>query len=95
MADLSNKQHLMSLEEVQAKADQYLKNRYFDFEKIRFDSHEITAFEGSTMFRLHGGIRAKSRSLIDNMGFFKKPDTYKFLIEIDAVNGKIINYEFK
>jgi hypothetical protein len=95
MSDSNVSRDPMPLEKARKLADLYLRNRYYDFEKIQFSGHEIVATGDTTIYRLHGKIRVKSRSLLDNIGFHRMENTYKFVLDIDGLTGKTINYEFR
>lgn len=94
MADLIFNQNSISFEEARELADRYLRGRYYDFDKIHFGSHAVVVVGDTTLFRLYGSIRVKSRSLLENIGFARKTDSYKCVLDIDSLTGKIVNYEF-
>jgi hypothetical protein len=85
----------ITLEQAKEAADCYLKNRYYDFETVVFSGHEVIDLNGVSVYRLYGGIRIKSRSALDLIGFKKKVDAYKFVLDLDALCGKVLNYEFQ
>jgi hypothetical protein len=70
-------------------------NRYYDFVKINFMDCELINGDNFAIYRLHGGIRTKSRSLMDQISLFRQTDTYQCTVDINAETGKILNYEFK
>jgi len=75
--------------------DRYLHERYFDFEKISFNSVEMVSIQENPSYRIYGTVRVKSRSLLDRLIIDKKAYTYKFMVDMNALTGRVINYEFQ
>lgn len=95
MSDQTPAQELISEEKARILTDLYLHERYFDFDKITFTSVENGTIDDEPVYRLYGKVRIKSRSMLDRLIIDQEAYTYKFMVELNAVNGHIINYEFQ
>ncbi len=94
MNDSAASPELIPEDEARYQVESYLKSRYHEFEKIKFDSCELCQSEPDKIYRFNGTIMIKSRSTLDRFVVAKTSSTYQFLFEISAVNGQIINYVF-
>ena len=95
MPDENTENTLVSEQEAKDLTDSYLHSRYYDFDKITFSSVENTAIDGKPAYRLYGKVTVKSRSMFEKILRDKAANTYKFTVEVNAVNGRIINYVFQ
>ncbi|RPJ62619.1 MAG: hypothetical protein EHM12_04235 [Dehalococcoidia bacterium] len=95
MSDPASDRELISEDKARELADRYLHERYYEFEKIIFTSIENGTVNENPVFHLYGTIRLKSRSIMDKLIIDQKAYSYKFMVEMNAVNGHIINYEFQ
>jgi hypothetical protein len=75
-------------------AQQYLKEIYYNIEKMRFLGCETLSFEDNLTYRLQGIVNMKSRSLINRFIADKSANVYKFTIDINARSGQIVTYQF-
>jgi hypothetical protein len=95
MSDPVSERELISEEKARELTERYLHQRYYDFEKIVFTSVENGTVNENPVYRLYGSIRLKSRSIMDKLIIDQKAYSYKFMVEMNAANGHIINYEFQ
>ena len=85
---------LISEDEARGKVEQYLRQRYHEFDKVQFNSCELSGYGAEQFFRFQGKIILKSRSTLDRFVMEKTAGFYSFIFEISAVNGQVINYVF-
>jgi hypothetical protein len=95
MSEPTGNPQLITVDNAKQLSARYLMKRYYDFVKINFTDCELIKGENFTIYRLHGSIRTKSRSLMDQIALFRQTDTYQCMVDISAETGKILNYEFK
>jgi hypothetical protein len=95
MSDLTSEHELISEEKAKELSDRYLHDRYYDFDKISFSSVENTRIHETLVYLVYGTVQVKSRSMFDRLMIDKKAFTYKFKVEVNAVTGRIINYELQ
>lgn len=95
MSDQTPAQELITEEKARILTDIYLHERYFDFGRITFTNIEKDMLDDKPIYRLYGKVRIKSRSMLDRLIIDKDAYTYKLMAEINAVSGRVINYEFK
>ncbi|MBN1375391.1 MAG: hypothetical protein JXA01_04480 [Dehalococcoidia bacterium] len=95
MFEQTSDQELISEEKAKTLSDLYLHERYFDFEKLTFTSIENGFIDKTPIYRLHGTVKVKSRSMFERLLFDNNANIYKFMVEMNATNGHIINYEFQ
>ncbi len=95
MCDPTSERELISEEKAKELTDSYLHERYYDFDKILFSSVENARIQEKPVYLVYGTVHVKSRSLFDRLMVDKKAFTYKFKVEVNAVTGRIINYEFE
>jgi hypothetical protein len=86
---------LISEDKAKDLVDIYLHSRYFDFEKLNFTGVENTMIKDAPAYCIYGTVHVKSRSMFERVIHDKKASTYKFTVEINALNGHIINYVFE
>jgi hypothetical protein len=95
MSDPASDCELISEDKARKLTERYLHERYYEFEKIVFTSIENGAVNENPVYRLYGTVKLKSRSIMDKLIIDQKAYSYKFMVEMNAVNGHIINYEFQ
>jgi hypothetical protein len=95
MSEPADNPQLITVDNAKQLCTNYLTKRYYDFVKINFTDCALIKREDSTIYRLHGGIRTKSRSLMDQIALLRRTDTYQCVVDINAKTGKILNYEFR
>lgn len=95
MSEQTPDQELISEERAKTLCDLYLHERYFDFEKVTFNSVENGILDQTPIYRLYGTVKIRSRSMFERLLFDKNANMYKFMVEINATTGRIINYEFQ
>ena len=95
MSDPTSERELISEEKAKELSDRYLHERYYDFDKISFSSVENTHIQETPVYLIYGTVEAKSRSLFDRLIVDKNAFTYKFKVEVNAVTGRVINYELQ
>lgn len=78
--------------EAQQIAEKFLLARHFD-SKSNFSDCQLTIIDGTQVYQLHGELTMRSRSPMSRFVAPKSANSYEFKIEIDAQQGKIINYE--
>ena len=84
---------LLAETEVQKTAERFLLSKYFD-SKISSSDIQLITRDRVSLYRLHGKLTMQSRGLLDRFVSDKTANRYEFVIEIDAQQGHIINYEF-
>ena len=94
MKDNAMSPELLPEDEAKHQVESYLKNRYNEFDKIKFDSCELRGEGTDSIYCFHGTIMLKSRSTLDRFVLEKTAGKYRFVFEINAVDGQIINYVF-
>jgi hypothetical protein len=95
MSETTPGPELISEDRAKDLVDIYLHERYFDFEKLKFTGVESTLVKDAPAYRICGKVHVKSRSMFERVIHDKNASTYKFTVEINAVNGRIINYVFE
>jgi hypothetical protein len=73
-------------------ADAFLRERYYDSEKIEFQACEDVRAGEQLIYRFSGLLIEKSRALIDRLARDKSSVTYKFVVEVDSNRGKVLTY---
>jgi hypothetical protein len=79
-------------EKARAKAEAYLKERHFKFEKIVFQGCEQVQSSDLPIYRFNGLLIEKPASLLDMLARDRKNTTCKFVIDVNADNGRVITY---
>lgn len=88
-----NEPLLIPQEKAQARADAYLRERHFKHEKIIFQGCEMVESGGQMIYRFRGLLIEKPASLIDMLARDRKHTTYKFMIDVNAKNGRVLTYQ--
>jgi len=83
---------LITEAEAQQIAEKFLLSRHFD-SKSNFSDCQLTIIDGTQVYQLHGELTMPSRSWLARFTGPESANKYVFRIEIDAQQGKIINYE--
>jgi hypothetical protein len=95
MSETAPQPELISEDKAKDLVDSYLRNRYYDFDKLKFTGVESTVIKDTPAYRIYGTVHVKSRSMFERIVHEKNASTYKFTVEINAINGRIINYVFE
>jgi hypothetical protein len=90
--DETNSVNIITLEKAEELADAFLKEKYYDREKIVFQASEKVQSGEQLIYRFSGLLVEKARGLIDRLARDKSGVTYKFVVEVSSKNGRIINY---
>jgi hypothetical protein len=85
---------LISEDEARGKVEQYLRQRYHEFDKVQFISCDLNGVGADQYYRFQGKIMLKSRSNLDRFVMEKAAGYYTFTFDMGAVNGQVINYVF-
>ena len=89
---MTEDKRLLTEVEAQQIAEKFLLARHFD-SKSNFSDCQLTIIDGTQVYQLHGELTMRPRSSLDRFTSPKSANKYVFRIEIDAHQGKIINYE--
>ncbi len=89
---MTEDKRLLTEVEAQQIAEKFLLARHFD-SKSNFSDCQLTIIDGTQVYQLHGELTMRSRSPMSRFVAPKSANSYEFKIEIDAQQGKIINYE--
>jgi hypothetical protein len=89
---MSKQKKFLTEVEVQQIANKFLLDIYFD-SKINFGGYQMATTNGIQAYQLFGELTMRSRNLFSRFTVPKSANKFKFTIEIDAKQGKIINYE--
>ena len=82
-------------DKAQELAQQYLKEIYYNIERMTFLSCEMISFENNNVvYRLQGIVNMKTRSLLNRFVTDKSANNYQFTIDVNAKSGQIMNYQF-
>lgn len=73
-------------------AIKYLKNRCYNYDKVIFHGFEEIQSGELNIYRFNGLIIEKTRSLLDRISRDNRSVTYKFVIEVDAQKGTVLDY---
>ncbi|MCX6006748.1 MAG: hypothetical protein NTZ34_05745 [Chloroflexi bacterium] len=95
MSDLTSERELISEETARELTASYLHERYYDFDKVLFSSVENARIQETPVYLIYGTVHVKSRSMFDRLLIDKEAFNYKFMVEVNAVTGRIINYELE
>lgn len=85
---------LIPQDEARYQVETYLKQRYHEFEKVKFDSVELIGTGDQTIYRFRGIVFLRSRSTLERFVMEKSAGRYQFVFDINATNSQIINYVF-
>jgi len=91
----TSEHELISEETAKDLTESYLHERYYDFDKILFSSVENACNQEKPVYLIYGTVHVKTRGLFDRLMMDKKAFTYKFKVEVNAVTGRVINYELE
>ena len=83
---------LLAAAEAQRIAVKFLLAKYFQ-SRIDFSVSQLVAKDGRQIYEMQGKITMKSGGLLDRFLLDKSSNTYDFRIEVDAQQGRVINYE--
>jgi len=83
---------LLTEVEAQQIAERFLLAKYYE-SKIGFSGCQLIATDNSQIYHLYGELTMRSRSWLDHFTGPKSANKYKFRIEINAQQGKVLNYE--
>jgi hypothetical protein len=83
---------LLTEAEAQWIAEKFLLAKYHQ-SQIKFSVSQIITKDGRQIYEMQGKIAMKSGGLLDRFFVDKSSNTYDFKIEVDAQQGRAINYE--
>jgi hypothetical protein len=83
---------LITEAEAQQIAEKFLLAKYYE-SKISFSGCQLIATDDNQVYQLRGELTMRSRSSFSRFTGPESANKYVFRIEIDAHQGKIINYE--
>jgi len=92
MKDTDSNQDTISQSKAEELAGAFLKERHYEHEKIVFQSCEQVQAGEHLIYRFGGILVEKTRALMDLLARDKRAVTYKFIIEINSKNGRVLNY---
>ena len=83
---------LLTEAEAQQISERFLVAKYYE-SKINFTECHLLDKGDTQTYQLQGKITMHSRSTLDRFVASKSANQYAFELEIDAKQGKVINYE--
>ena len=83
---------LLTEAEAQQIAEEFLLAKYYKA-GINFGVSQLITKDGRQIYEMEGKITMKSRGLLARFFVDKSFDMYDFKIEVDAQQGRVINYE--
>ncbi len=83
---------LLTEADAQKIAEKLLLAKYYE-SKISFSGCQLITTDDSRVYQLRGELTMRSRSWLARFTGPESANKYVFRIEIDAHQGKIINYE--
>jgi hypothetical protein len=92
MDETRSTENIIPQKKAEELADAFLKERYYDHEKIVFQACEQVRAGEKLIYRFSGLLVEKTRALIDRLARDKSGVTYKFVVEVDSRNGRVLNY---
>ena len=78
--------------EAQRIAEKFLLAKYPQ-SRIKFSVSQLVTKDGRQIYEMQGKIAMKSTGILDRFVLDKSSHTYDFKIEVDAQQGRVINYE--
>ena len=87
-----NEPGTISREKAQELADSFLRERHYNFEKIDFQACEKVESGGQLIYRFSGLLIEKSTAFLDRLARDRSSTTFKFVIDVDSKNGRVLNY---
>ena len=90
---MTENDNLLTENEVQQIAKKFLLAKYYN-SKIEFSINELVTIDNAPVYQLHGKITMNSRNQLDRFILHKTTNDHDVKIEIDALHGKILHYEF-
>lgn len=78
--------------EAQRIAEKFLLAKYYQ-SRIKFSVSQLITKDGRQIYEMQGKITMKSGGLLDRFFVDKSSNTYDFKLEVDAQQGRVINYE--
>ena len=73
-------------------ARKYLQERYYKYDQIIFKACESLTTPEFPVYRFSGLIIEKSRAFLDRLSRDKSAVTFKFIIDISSLDGRILNH---
>ncbi|MBM4445935.1 MAG: hypothetical protein FJ023_01110 [Chloroflexi bacterium] len=83
---------LLTEVEAQQIAEKFLLSKCYE-SKISFSGCQLIATDDSHIYHLCGDLTIRSRSSLSRFTGPKSANKYRFRIEINAQQGKVLNYE--
>jgi len=94
MNDSDATPELISEDDARDQVETYLKNRYHEFDKVKFASCTLRGTGTDAIYTFRGTIILKSRGTLERFVAEKSAGKYQFEFEISAADGHVINYVF-
>ena len=82
---------MLTEDEAQIIANTFLQEKYFNA-KIHFQDNRLISKNNSNTYQMHGEMTMQSHGVFDRFIVDKAANKYLFSIEIDALEGYILNY---
>ena len=82
---------MLTEDEAQIIANTFLQEKYFNA-KIHFQDNRLISKNNATTYQMHGEMTMQSHGVFDRFIVDKTANKYLFSIEIDALEGYILNY---
>jgi hypothetical protein len=82
---------MLTEDEAQIIANKFLQEKYFNA-KIHFHDNQLVPKNNIKAYQMHGEMIMQSHGAFDRFIVNKSANNYLFSIEIDAIEGYILNY---
>ena len=82
---------MLTEDEAQTIAMTFLQEKYFNA-KINFQDNQLISKSNVKTYQLHGEMTMKSHGAFDRFIVDQSSNKYLFSIEIEALEGYIVNY---
>jgi hypothetical protein len=82
---------MLTEDEAQTIAMTFLQEKYYNA-KIDFQDNRLVSKNNISTYHMHGEMTMKSQGAFDRFIVDKSSNKYLFSIEIDALEGYIVNY---
>ena len=91
---MTEDKQLLNETEVKKSAAKFLLAK-FPKAHIRFSSTQLVTMDNIEIYQMRGKIAMGSRGIWQRFTTDKNTDVYDLLMEIDAWQGRVVNYELK
>jgi len=83
--------NMITEEEAQIIANTFLQEKYFNA-KIHFQDNCLVSKNNVNTYQMHGEMTMQSHGVFDRFIVDKSANKYLFSIEVDAIEGFVLNY---